>query len=96
MKETKTAEARHFGLDIGKRTYEMAKVGKGGKVTMNNGKTFPDGRQALYKKLRPVDKVAVEAGNMAKEIEAAVVCQVYELNPHQLAAIYGSLKKPDK
>ena len=51
-------------------------MGKGGKVTMSNGRTYAAGRQSLYKKLHPCDKAALEAGNMAfimaKEIQAAV------------------------
>ena len=96
----KKAQARFIGIDLGKKSYQVAFVGKGGKVMMSNGKTHPDGRQALYKKLRPQDKVAIEAGSMAftmaKEIEAAVGCLVYVLNPHQLAVIYASMKKTDK
>ena len=99
MKGQKTG-TRFVGIDLGKRTYEVAIVGKGGKVTLSNGKTFVAGRQNLYKKLRPGDKVALEAGNMAfmmaKEIERAVGSQVYVLNPSQLALIYGSMKKTDK
>jgi transposase len=98
--EEKKAVTRYVGIDLGKRTYEVAIVGKGGKVTMSNGKTFVSGRQALYKKLRPSDKVALEAGNMAfmmaKEIEKAVGCRVYVLNPSYLAVIYASMKKTDK
>jgi len=82
------------------RANEVAFVGKDGKVTMSNGKTYITGRQVLYKKLRPTDTVALEAGNLAfiiaKEIEAAVGCQVYVLNPPRLALIYGSMKKTDK
>jgi len=100
MEEKKKAEARFVGIDLGKRAYEVAIVGKGGKVAMSNGKTFVAGRQKLYQKLRPSDKVALEAGNMAfiiaKEIEAAVGCTVYVLNPSHLALIYGSMKKTDK
>jgi transposase len=93
-------ETRYVGIDLGKRTYEMAIVGKGGKVTMNNGKTYTEGRQKLYKKLQLTDKVALEAGSlafiMAKEIEASVGCQVYVLNPYRLSIIYKSMKKTDK
>jgi transposase len=100
MEEKKKTETRFVGIDLGKRTYEIAIVGKGGKVAMSNGKTFVTGRQALYKKLQPGDKVALEAGNMAfimaKEIEKAVGCRVYVLNPSQLAVIYASMKKTDK
>jgi transposase len=69
-------------------------------VEKSNGKTTVAGRQWLYKKLGAGDKVALEAGNMAfimaKEIEAAVGCRVYVLNPSRLALIYGSMKKTDK
>jgi len=98
--EKKQEETRCVGIDLGKRTYEVAIVGKDGKVTKSNGKTYVDGRQKLYKKLLPGDKVALEAGNMAfimaKEIEKAVGCRVYVLNPGQLAIIYASMKKTDK
>ena len=93
-------KTRYVGIDLGKRTYEVAIVGKGRKVTKSNGKTFVSGRQSLYKKLHFGDKVALEAGNMAfimaKEIEASVGCRVYVLNPSQLAVIYSSMKKTDK
>jgi transposase len=99
MKEKKAA-ARYVGIDLGKRAYEVAIVGGKGKVEKSNGKTTLAGRQWLYKKLRAEDKVALEAGNMAfimaKEIEAAVGCRVYVLNPSHLALIYGSMKKTDK
>jgi transposase len=100
MEEQKKSMTRYVGIDLGKRTYEVAIVGENGKVIKSNGKTFAAGRQALYKKLRLGDKVAIEAGNMAfimaKEIERAVGCRVYVLNPSQLALIYGSMKKTDK
>jgi len=99
MKEKKV-ETRFVGIDLGKRTYAMAIVGKGSKVTMSNGKTYVEGRQKLYRKLRQTDKVALEAGSlafiMAKEMEAAVGCQVYVLNPYRLSVIYKSMKKTDK
>jgi len=100
MEGQKTQETRYVGIDLGKRTYEMAAVRHGGKATLSNGKTSAPGRQTLYRKLRPQDKVALEAGNMAfiiaKEIEATVGSQVYVLNPSRLAVIYASMKKTDK
>ena len=100
MEEKKKGLTRFVGIDLGKRTYEMAIVGKGGKVTMSNGKTYETGRQSLYKKLRVTDIVSLEAGNMAfimaKELQAAVGCQVYVLNASHLPLIYGSMKKTDK
>ena len=83
MKEKKT---RFIGIDLGKRTYVMAVVGKNGKVVMSNGVTSPEGRQKLYKKLQSTDKIALEAGTLAfiiaKELDAAVGCKVYVLNPY--------------
>ena len=99
MKVEKAKEPRYVGIDLGKRTYEVAIVGKGG-VKISSGNTCVTGRQTLYKKLRTSDKVALEAGNLAfiiaKEIEASVGCRVYVLNPSHLPLIYGSMKKTDK
>jgi len=100
MEGKKKAVPRFVGIDLGKRTYEVAIVTKDSKVKMSNGKTYPEARQSLYKKLHSKDKVAIEAGNMAfimaKEIEASVGCRVYVLNPSQLPLIYKSMKKTDK
>jgi transposase len=99
MKEKET-ETRYVGIDLGKRTYEIAVVEGNGKVKFSNGSTYVAARQVLYHKLRRQDKVAIEAGNMAfviaKEIKAVVGCQVYVLNASQLAVIYASMKKTDK
>lgn len=99
MKEKKT-ETRYVGIDLGKRTYGMAIVKENGKTTSTNGRTSIAARPSMLKKLKPQDKVALEAGNMAfmlaKEIEASVGCKVYVLNPGQLALIYKSMKKTDK
>jgi len=100
MKVSKNAAGRFVGIDLGKRTYELAILGIEGKVAFSNGQTFPAGRQSLYKKLRAEDTVALEAGNMAfimaKEIGEAVGCRVYVLNAHRLALIYASMKKTDR
>ena len=73
---------------------------KNGVVTRSNGRTCAAGRRTLYSRLRSSDKVAIEAGNMAfiiaKEIQAAIGCTVYVLNPSNLALIYASMKKTDK
>jgi len=99
MEGKKKEAARFVGIDLGKRTYEVAIVEKGA-VKNSNGRTCVSGRQLLYKKLRATDKVALEAGNLAfiiaKELEAIVGCRVYVLNPSQLPLIYGSMKKTDK
>jgi transposase len=51
---------------------------------------------SLYKKLKPGDKVCLEAGNlafiMAKEIEKSVGCQIRVLNPSHLPIIYATDK----
>jgi len=99
MKAVKGRVGRYVGIDLGKRSYEAAFVEKGA-VKKSGGKTYTEGRQALYKKLKSSDKVALEACSMAfvmaKEMEAAVGCRVYVLNPHRLAVIYMSMKKTDK
>jgi transposase len=96
----KEEQRRYVGLDIGKRTYAMAVIGKNGKVSHSNGRTDSEGRAALYGKLEKSDKVALEAGNlafiMAGEIITQVGCEVVVLNVGKLALIYGSMKKTDK
>jgi len=97
MEETKQ---RYVGIDLGKRTYEIAIVDSNGKVTMSNGKTTMEGRLNLYKKIKARDKVALEAGNLAfkmvKELEKMVRCEIRVLNPSHLPLIYGTMKKTDK
>jgi transposase len=96
----KSGERRYVGIDLGKRTYTMAVIGKKGKVSHSNGRTDSRGRAALYGKLEKSDKVAVEAGNLAfmiaKEIMERVGCEVVVLNAGKLALIYGLMKKTDK
>jgi hypothetical protein len=91
---------RYVGIDLGKRTYTMAVIGKKGSVVHSNGRTDNAGRARLYGKLQKGDKVAIEAGNlafiMAYEIIAQVGCEVAILNAGKLALIYGSMKKTDK
>jgi hypothetical protein len=53
-------KGRYVGIDLGKRTYTVAVVGKRGKVTVSNGKTTVEGRQGLYRKLESSDKVAAD------------------------------------
>jgi hypothetical protein len=95
MKRAKGTERRFIGIDLGKRTHQDAFV-TGKKVSFSGGMNTSEGRQALYKKLRPSDTVAIEAGNlafiMAKEMEKAAGCKVVVLNPGNLAIIYRSMK----
>jgi transposase len=96
----KSEKRRYVGIDLGKRTYTMAVIGKTGKVSHSNGRTDSEGRAALYGKLEKGDKVGLEAGNlafvMAKEIMERAKCEVVVLNAGKLALIYGSMKKTDK
>jgi hypothetical protein len=41
---------RYVGIDLGKRTFTLAGLGKTGKVTHGNGRTSIEGRQRVYKK----------------------------------------------
>jgi len=92
-------QRRYVGLDVGKRTYEMAVV-ENGKTKMSGGATHETGRLKLYGKLKKTDKVALEAGNLAFEIAKGIIervgCEVVVLNPGKLAVIYSSMKKTDK
>ncbi|MDR1253065.1 MAG: hypothetical protein LBK62_13025 [Treponema sp.] len=54
----KSGERRYVGIDLGKRTYTMAVIGKSGKVSHSNGRTDGGGRAALYRKLEKSDKVS--------------------------------------
>jgi hypothetical protein len=72
-------QGRYVGIDLGKRTWEMAIITRSGKFKMNaqgdaeveekmtryKGTTTAEGRLKLYGKLEAGDKVALEAGNLA-------------------------------
>jgi transposase len=91
---------RHVGIDLGKREYMMAVIGKNGKMTVHHGKTSIQGRQALYRLLEPTDKVALEAGNlafiMAREIKEQAGSEVRVLNSAKLPFIWDAPTKTDK
>jgi predicted NBD/HSP70 family sugar kinase len=53
------AKRRYIGIDLGKREYTMAIIGKNGKTSIHQGKTSEQGRQALYRLLEKSDKVAL-------------------------------------
>jgi len=55
MEDTKR---RYVGIDLGKREYTMAIIGKKGKMSIHQGKTSDKGRQALYRLLEKGDKIA--------------------------------------
>ena len=91
---------RYVGIDLGKREYTMAIIGRNGKMKIHQGKTCLQGRQALYKLLEKDDKVALEAGNlafiMAREIMERAGSEVRVLNAAKLPFIWDSPTKTDK
>ena len=95
-----TEKRRYVGIDLGKREYTMAIIGRNGKMTIHQGKTSIQGRQALYGKLEKGDKVALEAGNlsfiMAREIMERVGSEVRVLNAAKLPFIWDAPTKTDK
>jgi len=94
------AKRRYVGIDLGKREYTMAVIGKNGKMTIHQGKTSIQGRQALYKLLEPTDKIALEAGNLAfitaREIQERIGSEVRVLNSAKLPFIWDAPTKTDK
>jgi transposase len=95
------AEKRRYGgIDLGKREYALAIIGKDGKTRNHHGKTSEQGRAALYRLLEKSDKVALEAGNlafiMAREIQTRVGCEVRVLNSAKLPSIWDAPTKTDK
>jgi transposase len=94
-------EKRRFvGIDLGKREYTMAIIGKQEKMTIHHGQTSPQGRQALYRLLSKSDKVALEAGNLAfifaREIQEQVGSEVRVLHATKLPFIWDAPTKTDK
>jgi len=91
---------RPVGIDLGKREYTMAIIGKNGKMKIHQGKTSIQGRQALYRLLTASDKVALEAGNlafiMAREIQEQVGSEVRVLNSAKLPFIWDAPTKTDR
>ena len=91
---------RYVGIDLGKREYTMAIIGKKGKMSTHEGKTSLQGRMALYQRLERSDKVALEAGNlafvMAREIQQRVGCEVRVLNSAKLPYIWDAPTKTDR
>jgi len=93
-------ERRYVGIDLGKREYTTAIIGRNGKMSIHQGKTSEHGRQTLYRLLEKTDKVALEAGNlafiMAREIQERVGCDVRVLNSAKLPFIWDAPTKTDK
>jgi len=91
---------RYVGIDLGKREYTMAILGKNKKMSIHKGKTSIQGRKVLYTLLERDDKVALEAGNLAfivaREIGQQVGSEVRVLNSGKLVIIWNAPTKTDK
>ena len=96
----KEAKRRFVGIDLGKREYTMAIIGKKGKMIIHHGKTSIYGRIGLYQLLEKSDKIALEAGNLAfilaREILERVGSEVRVLHSSKLPLIWDSPTKTDK
>ena len=93
-------EGRFVGIDMGKTGYVLRMIDCCGKITGWEGKTNPEGRKELYRRLRPEDRIAIEACNLAfimnKECKKLTGTEFYILNPGKLYQIYMTDKKTDK
>jgi transposase len=91
---------RYVGIDLGKREYTLAIIGKNGKMIIHEGTTSERGREALYRLLEKGDKIALEAGNLsfiiAREILQRVGCEVRVLNAAKLPYIWDAPTKIDR
>jgi hypothetical protein len=91
---------RYVGIDLGKREYIMAIVGRNGKMSIHQEKTSVQGRAALYKLLERGDKVALEVWNLAfitaREIQERAGSEVRVLNVAKLPYIWDVPTKTDK
>ena len=91
---------RFVGIDLEKREYAMAIIGKKGKMSIHKGKTSIEGRQAMYRLLEKSDKIALEAGNLAfiisREIQKQAGSEVRVLNSAKLPFIWDAPTKSDK
>ena len=91
---------RFVGIDLGKREYTMAIIGKNGKTTIHHGKTSVEGRMSMYRLLEKGDRIALEAGNLAfiiaYEIQKIVGSEVRVLNSAKLPFIWDAPTKTDK
>ena len=98
MKEAE--KRRYVGIDLGKREYTMAIIGRNGKISIHKGKTTEKGRVAMYRMLEKSDKVALEAGNMAFRMTGEIMRQagseVRVLNSAKLPFIWDTPTKTDK
>ena len=93
-------EGRFVGIDMGKRGYVLRMIDGQNRITGWEGKTNPEGRRELYKRLRADDRIAIEACNLAfimnREFKELTGTELYILNPGKLFQIYMTDKKTDK
>ena len=93
-------DKRSVGIDLGKKGYVLRLIDEKGRITGWTGSNSPEGRKELYRRLRPTDKVAIEACNIAfimnKEFKEKTNTEFYILNPNKLVQIYMTDKKTDK
>ena len=90
---------KHFvGIDISKKSLEIARLDKTDKIKRFKCKT--NNLKPLFSWLKGDELVALEAGSqafrIAKLIKRRTTCDVIVLNPGDIANIYNSLKKTDK
>jgi hypothetical protein len=78
----------------------MAIINRNRKMSIRQGKTSVQGRQALYRLLEPTGKIALEAGNLAfitaREIQERAGSEVRVLNSAKLPFIWDAPTKTDK
>lgn len=91
---------RFVGIDLGKKGYVLRMIDSSGKISGWNGENNKEGREELYRRLRPTDKIAIEACNIAfimnREFKEKTGSEFYILNPNKLPQIFITDKKTDK
>lgn len=93
---------RFVGIDLAKRTFEARVLyadSEQKKSERFSGQTGKAGIDKLIAKLNKNDRIAMEACSfafyLATELIQRIGCEVFVLNPRQLAVIYKSTKKTD-
>ncbi|UML83637.1 IS110 family transposase [Leptospira interrogans] len=95
----KSQEIKYVGIDCGKKTLEVIRIGDNSLHQRQQFSTTEIGISKLINWLNPNDVVGLEAGSQSFRIAKSILnkgIQVIVLNPGDLATIYQSLKKTDK
>ncbi|EMN02469.1 transposase [Leptospira noguchii str. 2007001578] len=95
----KSQEIKYVGIDCGKKTLEVIRIGDNSLHQRQQFSTTENGINNLLNWLNPNDVVGLEAGSQSFRIAKSILnkgIQVIVLNPGDLATIYQSLKKTDK